>query len=61
MHYKSQISFEYFLLACRLPEFTPEEIKRIKGTHDYFGLNHYTSVLSFSIDTGNQQDYEGDR
>uniref|UniRef100_A0A8C4EUW2 beta-glucosidase n=1 Tax=Dicentrarchus labrax TaxID=13489 RepID=A0A8C4EUW2_DICLA len=49
------------LPESRLPEFTPEEIKRIKGTHDYFGLNHYTSVLSFPIDMGNQQDYEGDR
>ncbi|KAG7503012.1 lactase-phlorizin hydrolase-like [Solea senegalensis] len=49
------------LPESRLPEFTPEEIKRINGTHDYFGFNHYTSVLSFPIDMGNQQDYEGDR
>uniref|UniRef100_A0A4W6G9L7 Lactase n=1 Tax=Lates calcarifer TaxID=8187 RepID=A0A4W6G9L7_LATCA len=37
-----------------LPEFTPEEIKRINGTHDYFGFNHYTTVLSFPVDLGNQ-------
>uniref|UniRef100_A0A3B4U6G1 beta-glucosidase n=1 Tax=Seriola dumerili TaxID=41447 RepID=A0A3B4U6G1_SERDU len=37
-----------------LPEFTPEEIKRIKGTHDYFGFNHYTTVLSSPVDLGNQ-------
>eukprot|EP00064_Thunnus_orientalis_P000418 superscaffoldBa00000021_g419 len=49
------------LPESRLPEFTPEEIKRIKGTHDYFGFNHYTSVLAFPVDLGNQQDYEGDR
>ncbi|XP_050929059.1 LOW QUALITY PROTEIN: lactase/phlorizin hydrolase [Lates calcarifer] len=49
------------LPKSRLPEFTPEEIKRINGTHDYFGFNHYTTVLSFPVDLGNQQDYEGDR
>ncbi|KAM8857137.1 lactase/phlorizin hydrolase [Synchiropus picturatus] len=49
------------LLKSRLPEFTAEEIKRIKGTHDYFGLNHYTTVLSYPVDLGKQQDYEGDR
>lgn len=27
----------------RLPTFTQEEIDYIKGTSDYFGLNHYTS------------------
>ncbi|XP_077288602.1 myrosinase 1-like [Arctopsyche grandis] len=29
----------------RLPEFTSEEISYIKGTHDFFGLNHYTTTL----------------
>lgn len=28
-----------------LPTFTPEESKRILGTSDFFGLNHYTSRL----------------
>ncbi|XP_041974904.1 myrosinase 1-like [Aricia agestis] len=27
----------------RLPKFTPEEIEYIKGTGDFFGLNHYTT------------------
>ncbi|KAM3607593.1 uncharacterized protein V6R79_010433 [Siganus canaliculatus] len=35
------------LTESRLPQFTPEEIQRINGTHDFFGLNHYTSVLAF--------------
>lgn len=27
----------------RLPEFTDEEIEYIKGTHDFFGLNYYST------------------
>ncbi|XP_029968164.1 lactase-phlorizin hydrolase-like [Salarias fasciatus] len=50
------------LSESRLPEFTPEEIQRIKGTHDYFGLNHYTSVLAFPITIPPEfQDYEADK
>ncbi|TKS67588.1 Lactase-phlorizin hydrolase [Collichthys lucidus] len=49
------------LPESRLPEFTPDKIKRINGTHDYFGFNHYTTVLSYPVDLGKQQDYEGDR
>lgn len=45
----------------RLPEFTPEEIKRIKGTYDYFGFNHYTTVLAFPVDYGGLQHYDADR
>lgn len=29
----------------RLPKFTPEEVKYIQGTADFFGLNHYTTYL----------------
>uniref|UniRef100_A0A3B5Q9K7 beta-glucosidase n=1 Tax=Xiphophorus maculatus TaxID=8083 RepID=A0A3B5Q9K7_XIPMA len=40
--------------------FTPEEIKRINGTYDYFGLNHYCSVLAFPVDFGTTQHFEAD-
>lgn len=30
----------------RLPSFTDEEVKYIKGTSDFFGLNHYTSRIA---------------
>uniref|UniRef100_A0A667Z083 Lactase n=1 Tax=Myripristis murdjan TaxID=586833 RepID=A0A667Z083_9TELE len=49
------------LPKSRLPEFTPEEIKRIKGTYDYFGFNHYTTVLAFPVDYKNLQHYDADR
>uniref|UniRef100_H2SKB4 Lactase n=1 Tax=Takifugu rubripes TaxID=31033 RepID=H2SKB4_TAKRU len=49
------------LTKSRLPEFTPEEIKRIKGTYDYFGFNHYTTVLAFPVDYGKLQHYDADR
>lgn len=29
----------------RLPKFTQQEIDRIRGTSDFFGINSYTSVL----------------
>lgn len=35
---------ENFSLS-RLPEFTDQEIKFIKGTADFFGLNHYSTWL----------------
>ncbi|XP_068620856.1 myrosinase 1-like [Battus philenor] len=35
----------------RLPELSPEEIKFIKGTSDYFGLNHYSTKLVFRNET----------
>ncbi|XP_045765371.1 myrosinase 1-like [Maniola jurtina] len=28
----------------RLPVFTPEEVEMVRGTSDFFGINHYTSV-----------------
>ncbi|XP_053185093.1 lactase/phlorizin hydrolase-like [Scomber japonicus] len=49
------------LSKSRLPEFTPDEIKRIKGTYDYFGFNHYTTVLAFPVEYGGLQHYDADR
>lgn len=31
----------------RLPEFTSDEIEYIKGTSDYFGLNHYETFMVY--------------
>ncbi|XP_045457583.1 myrosinase 1-like [Melitaea cinxia] len=31
----------------RLPEFTPEEVEFVKGTSDFFGLNHYSSSFVY--------------
>src|SRR5690606_11937363 len=30
-------------LGDRLPEFTPEESELIKGSNDFYGMNHYTA------------------
>ncbi|RZC38804.1 Glyco hydro 1 domain containing protein [Asbolus verrucosus] len=37
-------------LKSRLPEFTPEEIDYIKGTHDFLALNTYTTNLAKNQD-----------
>lgn len=34
----------------RLPEFTQEEVQRIKGTYDFFGLNHYSTQYAKAAD-----------
>ncbi|CAO2636691.1 Lactase/phlorizin hydrolase, partial [Lemmus lemmus] len=34
----------------RLPEFTESEKKRVNGTFDFFGFNHYTTVLAYNLD-----------
>ncbi|KAI1374924.1 glycoside hydrolase family 1 protein [Hypoxylon crocopeplum] len=30
-------------LGDRLPEFTPEEVALVKGSNDFYGMNHYTA------------------
>ncbi|XP_053554228.1 lactase/phlorizin hydrolase-like [Bombina bombina] len=50
------------LSKSRLPEFTESEKMRIKGTYDFFGLNHYTSVLvATAIYPNSEQSYDADR
>ncbi|NXT75155.1 LPH hydrolase, partial [Zapornia atra] len=50
------------LNQSRLPEFTESEKQRIKGTYDYFGLNHYTTVLAYNIKyPAGVQSYDSDR
>lgn len=36
-------------LLPRLPEFTESEKRRINGTYDFFGFNHYTTVLAYNL------------
>jgi beta-glucosidase len=28
----------------RLPRFTPDQVKLVKGSSDYIGINHYTAI-----------------
>lgn len=49
------------LSASRLPEFTAAEKARIKGTSDFFGLNHYTTNMVTSAEEGPSTDYFSDR
>uniref|UniRef100_A0A8C5R781 Lactase n=1 Tax=Leptobrachium leishanense TaxID=445787 RepID=A0A8C5R781_9ANUR len=48
--------------TSRLPEFTESEKKRINGTYDFFGFNHYTSVLVGSaVFPDDEVNYDADR
>ncbi|XP_038281513.1 lactase-phlorizin hydrolase [Canis lupus familiaris] len=38
------------LTKSRLPEFTESEKRRINGTYDFFGFNHYTTILAYNLD-----------
>lgn len=40
-----ELSKQQGFAKSRLPAFTPEEIKMIHKTSDFFGINSYTSVL----------------
>ncbi|XP_075386152.1 lactase/phlorizin hydrolase [Tenrec ecaudatus] len=40
------------LSKSRLPEFTEAEKRRINGTYDFFGFNHYTTVLTYNLNYG---------
>ncbi|KPJ12248.1 Myrosinase 1 [Papilio machaon] len=40
-------SIEQGYLRSRLPEFTDEEIAYVRGSSDYFGLNHYSTMYVY--------------
>ncbi|KAK6982460.1 lactase-phlorizin hydrolase [Biomphalaria glabrata] len=45
--YVKNASLEEGLTTSRLPEFTADEKKRIVGTSDFLGLNHYSSNVAY--------------
>jgi len=40
----------------RLPVFTPDDVALIKGSNDFFGLNHYTTMYASHAAPGNEGD-----
>lgn len=53
----SAASKQQGLKRSRLPQFTPEEIDRIRGTSDFFGINSYTTVLVSRNDRNNSANF----
>ncbi|XP_034642170.1 lactase-phlorizin hydrolase [Trachemys scripta elegans] len=50
------------LSKSRLPEFTESEKQRIKGTFDFFGFNHYTTILAYNLNYASAiSSYDADR
>lgn len=53
----SAMSKQQGFKRSRLPQFTPQEIDRIRNTSDFFGINSYTSVLVTRNDRNNSANY----
>jgi len=50
------------LVGNRLPLFTPEQQRLVKGSWDYFGLNHYTTnYVFFQNSTGGERNWVTDQ
>ncbi|KAJ7375341.1 glycosylceramidase [Desmophyllum pertusum] len=47
-------------IASRLPSFTEEEKKMVKGSSDYFGLNHYSTDKVANKPSGDDQSLTAD-
>lgn len=52
------LSLENGLPRSRLPKFTEEELKLLKGSADFFGLNFYTSMRVTHNDLRNSGKYK---
>ena len=48
-------SAEQGFSRSRLPEFTEEEKAFVRGAHDFFGVNHYTTVMIYALE--NEQEF----
>ena len=49
-------------LKARLPRFTPEEAKLVRGSYDFIGVNYYTAYFTSAkpAPNGLEQSYDGD-
>ena len=47
-------------LGSRLPEWTPEEVALVKGSNDFYGMNHYTAnYIKHKTGTPPEDDFLG--